>query len=117
MKKTLPAMMIAFLSILMIFSACTEPEEFENVLIGSWKYTNYQTGEWEKIVFKGTLDFNLYHYFPESGSTTGIMGTYTYTDTTYTLKTGTSNPNYIVFKYAVSGDYLVIYPGKTYIRQ
>ena len=115
MKKPLPKIIFALLSIILIFTACTEPEEFENVLIGSWKYTDYQTGDWEKIVFHENLDYILYNFSSYSQSTSSYSGTYSYTDTTFTLeRRATTN---IVFKYAVSDNYLIVYPGKTYVRQ
>jgi hypothetical protein len=117
MDKTLPKILFTLIGILLMISACTEPEEFENVLIGSWKYTNYQTGNWEKIVFYDDLDYRLINYMSSTSQTTTVTGTYTYTDTTFNLKSGGSNPIEVVFKYAVSDDRLLVYPGKTYIRQ
>ncbi|MCK5817407.1 MAG: hypothetical protein KAH15_05335 [Candidatus Marinimicrobia bacterium] len=107
--------LLSMLSILLLLSACTEPEEFDNVLIGSWKYIDYQTDDWEKIIFQEDLDYRLENYSASTAGTIAITGTYAYTDTTFTFE----RRNYpdIVFQYVVSGDILYANPGKTYIRQ
>ncbi len=114
MKKHLK-ILLAIFSILILISACTEPEEFDNVLIGSWKYIDYQTGDWEKIIFYEALDYRLENYSASTVQTATVTGTYTYTDTTFTFERR-SLPD-IVFQYVVSGNNLHVHPGKTYLRQ
>ena len=115
MKKTLPTLIFALMGLLLIFTACNEPEEFENVLIGSWKHTDYQTGDWEKIIFEEDLDYRLINYDGETYQTSAIYGTYTYTDTTFTFEQRYSSN--IIFKYVVDDEFLYVFPGKTYVRQ
>ena len=115
MKKKLRNIVFSLLGILLIFSACTGPEEFENVLIGTWKYINYQTGDWETIRFDEDLDYRLVNYNATSMQTVAIEGEYSYTDTTFTLeRQGTYN---LVFKYAVEDNALIVFPGKIYYLQ
>jgi len=102
---------------MLVFSGCTEPEEFENVLIGSWKHTDYQTGDWEKITFEEDLDYRLVNYDATLMQTVAIEGEYSYTDTTFTLKRRGGTGSNIVFKYLVDDTSLLVYPGKLYYRQ
>ncbi|MCD6446560.1 MAG: hypothetical protein J7L40_00165 [Candidatus Marinimicrobia bacterium] len=115
MMKKHTKILLSILSILLLLSACTEPEEFDNVLIGSWKYIDYQTDDWEKIIFQENLDYRLENYSASLIQTVTVTGTYAYTDTTYTFERR-HYPD-IVFKYVVSGNNLYVYLGKTYIRQ
>ena len=112
-KPILKLSILCFLALLV--SNCLGPEEYENVLIGTWKYINYQTDDWEKITFNENKTYSLENYDAATYQRVIYSGNYAYTDTTFSLKrNGASN---IVFKYAVSGNYLYVYPGKTYILQ
>lgn len=115
MKKTLLYSLIALIGIMFLFTACNEPEEFENVLIGSWKHIDYQTGDWEKIIFDEDLDYTLTNYDAYYLTTSTYTGTYSYTDTTFTLEQRYSSD--IIFQYVIDNDFLYVSPGKTYVRQ
>ena len=117
MNKTLPKIIFALIGILLMVSACTEPEEFDNVLIGTWKHTDYQTGDWEKITFDEDLDYRLINYNATTLQTVAIEGDYAFTDTTFTLKSRGKTTKNIQFKYALKDNYLLVYPGKVYFRQ
>ena len=117
MKKTLSLIVFPILLLALFLSSCEDPIEYENVLIGSWKYTDYQTGDWEKISFYEDLDYRLVNFNANYDQTTTVTGTYTYTDTTFTLKSRGASPLEVVFMYAVDDVQLLVYPGKTYVRQ
>jgi hypothetical protein len=103
------------LSILVLFSACTEPEETENLLIGTWKYMNYQTGDWEKIIFREDLTYRLENFSGSTYETAVVTGSYRYDDEKFIFeRMGTSD---IGFYYVISGTSLIIADGKTYTKQ
>lgn len=113
-KKLLLKLSILFFLALLV-SNCLGPEEYENVLIGSWKYINYQTDDWEKITFTENKTYSLENYDAATYQKVIYSGKYTYTDTTFSFRRDGASD--IVFKYVVSGNYLYVYPGKTYILQ
>ncbi len=41
MMKKNTKIILSILTLLLLLSSCTAPEEIENVLIGTWKYMNY----------------------------------------------------------------------------
>ena len=86
MKKTTRISLAAIIILVILLFACTGPEETPNELLGSWKYTNYQTGDWEKLTFKDDLTYVLVHYDGTYYTTTTYSGTYSYTETSFTLK-------------------------------
>jgi len=106
---------LSILTLLLLLSSCTSPEEIENVLIGTWKYMNYQTGDWEKITFNEDLTYRLENYSGPTYSSVVYSGTYHYDVDSFVFeRRGTSD---IAFIYQVSGDNLIISFGKTYVRQ
>ena len=110
-NKIIPVILL----LLIILSACTQPEEIENVLIGTWKYMNYQTGDWEKITFNEDLTYRLENYNGETYQLATYTGTYRYDEDKFIFERRGRDD--IGFYYVISGDNLIIASGKTYVRQ
>ncbi|MCF7832179.1 MAG: hypothetical protein K9N05_01210 [Candidatus Marinimicrobia bacterium] len=115
MKKKYTKILLLILSILLLFSACTEPEEIENPLIGTWKYMNYQTGDWEKITFREDLTYRLENYNGTSYESVVITGNYHFDEEKYVFERRGLDD--IGFFYEISGNNLIVTYGKTYVRQ
>jgi len=115
MMKKHTKIILSIISILLLLSSCTGPEDIENVLIGTWKYMDYQTGNWEKITFNEDLTYRLVNYSGETYESIVITGTYYYDEKKYVFeRRGTSD---IGFYYSISGDNFSVVDGKTYVRQ
>ncbi|MEA3391407.1 MAG: hypothetical protein U9Q91_00350 [Candidatus Marinimicrobia bacterium] len=115
MMKKYTKIILSILTLLLLLSSCSSPEEIENVLIGTWKYMNYQTGDWETIIFREDLTYRLENYNGTTYSSVVYSGTYHYDVDSFVFeRRGTSD---IAFIYQISGNNLVISFGKTYVRQ
>jgi hypothetical protein len=115
MMKKHTKIILSILSILLLLSSCTGPEDIENLLIGTWKYMDYQTGNSETITFREDLTYRLVNYDGETYESIVLTGTYRYDEEKYIFeRRGTSD---IAFIYEISGDNLSISFGKTYVRQ
>ena len=113
--NTRTKILLSILTLLLLLSSCTSPEEIDNVLIGAWKYMNYQTGDWEKITFDEDLTYRLENYSGTTYTSVVYTGTYHYDEDTFVFeRRGTDD---IAFIYQISGDNLIISFGKTYVRQ
>ncbi|MEA2076748.1 MAG: hypothetical protein U9O95_01860 [Candidatus Marinimicrobia bacterium] len=113
--KKYTKILLSIFSILLLFSACTAPEEIENVLIGTWKYMDYQTGDWEKITFREDLTYRLENYDGVLYQTVVITGTYSFDEEEFIFeRRGIAS---VVFPYQISGNNLTIAFGKIYVRQ
>ena len=115
MIKKHTKIILSIITLLILLSSCTTPEEIENLLIGTWKYMNYQTGDWEKITFREDLTYRLENYNGTTYTSVVYSGTYHYDEETFVFeRRGTDD---IAFIYQISGDNLIISFGKTYVRQ
>ncbi len=114
MKKLTCLLFVVITLLALVLTGCNTEPQFENNLIGSWKYVNYYTDDWEMITFKENLQYELRNYTASSGGVAMRTGDYTYTDTTYSLKLVRT---YYTFKYAIEGNRLYIQNGYTYTKQ
>ncbi len=105
---------ICLLLLLFSFFACLSPKPKENPLLGSWKYSNYYTGSWEKIIFRGELSYRLETYNAESNHRNVLEGTYRYDSRKFILEQRYSRD--VVFEYQIHGDSLISM-SKVYLRQ
>lgn len=115
MKNISLKLSAVLLIMLTVLISCTQPEEIENLLIGRWKYMNYQTGDWEEITFNEDLTYRLENYDGELHQTAIYSGTYSYDEEKFIFERRGYDD--IAFFYVISGDNLTISFGKTYIRQ
>jgi hypothetical protein len=116
MEKKLPLKLLAFIILGLLLANCGNEVEFENHLIGTWKYINYQTDDWEKIIFDGNKSYELQNYTASSLQTVKYSGSYTYTDTTFSLRQYNTT-SICTFLYAIETERLYVYHGKTYTKQ
>lgn len=72
---------LLFLTGLLVLSCYYSPEPEDNPLTGKWKNMNYNTGSWEKFIFKDDLTFTHSSYDADTQSTSSYSGTYEITDT------------------------------------
>ena len=113
MKKYFKISLLLLISLFLLLG-CFGNEEIENVLIGTWKYMNYNTGDWEKITFNEDLTYRLENYNGATYQTAVITGTYTYDEERYVLeRRGAAG---VAIDYSVSGNNLYAL-GHTYTRQ
>ena len=76
---------------------------------------NYQTGDWETIIFREDLTYRLENYSGTTYSSVVVTGTYRFDEEKYIFeRRGTSD---IGFYYSISGNNLSVVEGKTYVRQ
>lgn len=116
MKKKL-LLTLPIISILMLLLvSCNIGLEFENQLIGTWKSIDYQTDDWERIAFKENKSYQVSMYNAETSTISSQSGTYTYTDTTFSLRQYNSSNKY-TFLYSITENQLSLVNGKTYIKQ
>lgn len=113
MKKIFPQIPPVFLVVLLIIG-CFGSDPGENRLIGTWKYSNYYTGSWEKITFREELTYRLETYNGELYQSSVLEGTYRYDQEKFILERryGTDT----AFEYFISGDSLITMD-KLYLRQ
>ncbi|MDD3716269.1 MAG: hypothetical protein PHT46_04090 [Candidatus Marinimicrobia bacterium] len=93
---------------------CLGPEPEENLLLGSWKYSSYYTGSWEKITFREELTYRLETYNGESYQLNVLEGTYRYDARKFILEQRFTGD--VAFQYQISGDSLFTM-NKVYLRQ
>jgi hypothetical protein len=83
-----------------------------NILVGSWKYTNNSTGDWEMIVFNKDMTFEI------TGSTSpneSTIGQYTFDDKFFILKF--NNRDDLEFEYRLTDNSLIVSGIRTYYKQ
>ncbi len=85
-----------------------------NILVGSWKYTNEESGEWHTITFNSNMTWISYASsiwdFADSGKN------YTFDDETLILTTSDLYA-YHIFDYSLNGDTLIVAHHRIYLRQ
>ncbi len=113
MKKYFKISLLLLISLFLLLG-CFGNEEIENVLIGTWKYMNYNTGDWEKITFNEDLTYRLENYNGTTYQTAVTTGAYTYDEDRFTYERRGAVD--ISFNYSISGNNLYIL-GRAYIRQ
>ena len=116
MKKTTFLSSIILTLLLLMLVACNTEPEFENHLVGSWKFIDYQTDSWEKIIFKENQSYELHNYDSDYQQTVRYAGSYTFTDTTYSLRQYNTS-TYFKFKYVILNNKLYVQHGNTYTKQ
>ena len=105
----------AVLLLLFLSAACVRPDEdIENVLIGTWKHMNYNSGDWEKITFREDMSYRLVTYDGSLYTTNILSGTYRFTEEQFIFEQRYGND--FAFSYTVSGDSLITM-NKVYLRQ
>jgi hypothetical protein len=104
----------ALFSVFLLLLSCFGSDPGENRLIGTWKYSSYYTGSWEKIIFREDLSYRLETYNGETFQSSAINGTYRYDQEKFILEQYRNND--VAFEYAIHGDSLFTM-NKVYIRQ
>ncbi|MBN2781599.1 MAG: hypothetical protein JXR21_06515 [Candidatus Marinimicrobia bacterium] len=99
---------------LLLLTACAGVEDPENLLIGTWKHINYQTGDWEKITFNEDKTYRLENYDGATYQTSVLAGNYTFDEERFVIKQRFSYD--IAYYYTISGDNLY-FGGLIYVRQ
>lgn len=69
------------LACLILASCFYSPEPEDNPLTGTWKNMNYNTGSWEKFIFRDDLTFTHSSYDGSTQSSSSYSGTYEISDT------------------------------------